>query len=67
MNYTSFFVVFFLLTGRTNIKYCTAHVSPTCRPKIIEEVWKQKPKQTVIVSYWGARSNAALGMFGWNV
>ena len=28
--------------------------------KTIEEVWKQKPRQTVIVLYWGARSNAAL-------
>ena len=34
----------------------------------IEEVWKQKPRQTVVVSlYWGARSIAALGIFDWNV
>ena len=28
----------------------------------IEEVWKQKPRQTVVVLHWGARSNAALGI-----
>ena len=30
----------------------------------IEEVFKQKARQTVVVSVWGARWNAALGMFG---
>ena len=30
--------------------------------RVIEEVWKQKPRQTVVVLYWGARSNAALGI-----
>ena len=33
----------------------------------IEEVFKQKARQTVVVSVWGARSNAALGMFGLHV
>ena len=35
--------------------------------KFIEEVFTQKARQTVVVSVWGARSNAALGMFGLHV
>ena len=29
----------------------------------IEEEWRQKPRQNVVVLEWGARSNAALGIF----
>ena len=35
--------------------------------KFIVEVFTQKARQTVVVSVWGARSNAALGMFGLHV
>ena len=30
--------------------------------KTKEEVWKQKPRQTLVVLYWGARWNAAMGI-----
>ena len=34
---------------------------------IIEEGWRQKARQNVVVFEWGARSNAALGISGVNV
>ena len=37
------------------------------RPRTIEEGFIQKTRQTVVVSVWGARSYAALGIFGLNV
>ena len=33
----------------------------------IEEGFMQKARQTVVVSVWGARSNATLGIVGLNV
>ena len=33
----------------------------------IEEGWRQKARQNVVVLEWGARSIAALGIFGVNV
>ena len=34
--------------------------------RIIEEGWRQKPRQNVVVLEWGARSNAALRILVWS-
>ena len=52
--------------GGTVLEFsCRVHQYKYC--SVIEEGFIQKARQTVVVSVWGARSNAALGMFGLHV
>ena len=49
-----------LRTARSNAIHYSGPRSVQC----IEEGWRQKTRQNVVVLDWGARSNATLDIFG---